>query len=222
MFVLAIDTATPAITAAVLVAEGIDVTVLAGRSVVDPRRHGELLTPLVGEALDEAGRGPEAIGAVVAGTGPGPYTGLRVGLVTAAAFADALGVPAYGVGSLDAIAGAADPVDGALLVATDARRSEVYWAAYRDAARVSGPDVGKPAALAELIGELGAVAAAGAGAEQYAEVLGLPLLEPPYPDPRVLVRAAEERIEQGAPTEPLTPAYLRRPDATPPVVSTAR
>src|SRR5690348_18492841 len=102
---------------------------------VNAKAHGELLAPSIADCLDEAGASPRDLGAIVAGLGPGPFTGLRVGLVTAAAMADALQVPSYGVCSLDAIAGAI--TDGSeLLVATDARRKEVYWAAYRDGARI--------------------------------------------------------------------------------------
>ena len=100
------------------------------------------------------------------GTGPGPFTGLRVGMVTAAALGDALEIPVHGVCSLDAIAAEAVPDTGALggplLVATDARRREVYWAAYDEAgARTTGPHVETPAALAARLPELGVTVAAG-------------------------------------------------------------
>src|SRR4029078_6690072 len=94
---------------------------------------------------------------VVVGAGPGPFTGVRVGMVTAAALGDALGVPVHGVCSLDAIAAEGGEVNGPLLVVTYARRREVYWAAYAGRVRVSGPHVEAPAALRDRIPALGAV-----------------------------------------------------------------
>jgi tRNA threonylcarbamoyl adenosine modification protein YeaZ len=207
MLVLALDTSTSAVLAAVVTA---DLEVRAVRSEVTARRHGELLAPAISACLDEAGAAPRNIRAVVAGVGPGPYTSLRIGLVTAAAFAEATGAPTYGVCSLDAIA---TPTPGGLLVASDARRKEVYWARY-DATgqRVDGPDVDRPADVPTS----GAGAMAGAGAELYAAELGLPRTDRLYPDPVRLVALARGRIESGALTEPLTPLYLRHPDAVVP------
>jgi tRNA threonylcarbamoyl adenosine modification protein YeaZ len=209
MLVLAVDTATPALT--VGLARLTDtVEMLAARVQVDARRHAELLTPAISAVLAQAGRTPADLGAVVAGVGPGPFTGLRVGLATAAPFADAIGIPVYGVCSLDAV-----PVGpGPTLVATDARRREVYWATYTGGRRAAGPEVERPQDLAPRLPELGVTAMAGAGAVLYAEVLGLPLLDSPYPTAEALVRLAADRIRAGAPTEQLTPLYLRRPDVT--------
>jgi tRNA threonylcarbamoyl adenosine modification protein YeaZ len=207
VFVLAIDTSSPAVTAAVVNADG---EVVASRSQLAARGHGELLAPSVAECLAEARVAAADIGAVVAGTGPGPYTGLRVGLVTAAAFAHALGIPTYGVCSLDAI-GAACPADGELLVVTDARRREVYWARYRHGVRQDGPHVEHPADV-----PLDSVTAvAGAAAELY-EWPGLDLRPPRYPAAELLVRLAADRVVSGADSEPLAPLYLRRPDAVVP------
>ncbi len=211
--VLVVDTATPAVTAAVVRVRPDAVEALSVQVAADARRHGELLAPGVAAALAEAGVPVGSLAAVVVGLGPGPFTGLRVGLVTAAALADAVRIPAYGVCSLDGI-GAAVP--GRVLVATDARRREVYWAAYADRRRVAGPAVSTPADLAALLPELGVTAAAGAGARQYAGVLGLPVTGPDWPDPVVLAVLAAPRILAGAPADPLTPLYLRRPDAVEP------
>ena len=208
MLVLVVDTATPAVTAALAQVDPAGVAVVAQRVTVDARAHGELLAPAIAAVLAEAGVKPAALAAVVAGVGPGPFTGLRVGLVTAAALAHTLDVPAYGVCSLDALGAA---TTGRVLVATDARRSEVYWALYADGVRVGGPAVGRPA-------DIGAVAdrAVGDGALRYAGVLGLPVAdEPRYPPPARLAALAADRVRAGAPGEPLTPLYLRRPDATP-------
>ncbi|GDY29295.1 tRNA (adenosine(37)-N6)-threonylcarbamoyltransferase complex dimerization subunit type 1 TsaB [Gandjariella thermophila] len=212
------DTATPAVTAGVVaLADGSVPRTLARRTTVNARAHGELLTPHVREVVAEAGITLAELHAVVVGAGPGPFTGLRVGMVTAATFGHALDRPVYPVGTLDAIAVA---VDGAepLLVATDARRREVYWAAY-DAAgnRVTGPHVQRPADLAERLPELAVRRAAGQGAELYADLLGLPVAQPWHPSPDALVAVAAKDLLTGADPAPLTPLYLRRPDAEVPV-----
>ncbi|HEX6754753.1 MAG TPA: tRNA (adenosine(37)-N6)-threonylcarbamoyltransferase complex dimerization subunit type 1 TsaB [Mycobacteriales bacterium] len=208
--VLVLDTATPAVTAALVRVAADRVEPLSVQVRADARRHGELLAPAVRAALAGAGRTVGDLDAVVAGLGPGPFTGLRVGLVTAAAIADALRIPAYGVCSLDGLAVA----PGRLLVATDARRREVYWAVYDDGARVLGPEVDRPAELAAR--DLGVTAAAGAGARMYADVLRLPLTGPDSPDPVALAARAAGSVLSGAPGDPLTPLYLRRPDAVEP------
>src|SRR3954447_24748280 len=211
MFVLAIDTSSPAVTAGV-VTVGPEVALAAVRAPLAARGHGELLAPSIADCLADAGIRPDQVGAVVAGTGPGPYTGLRVGRVTAPACADARGIPAYGVCSLDAIGpSAAD--EPALLVATDARRREVYFARYASGRRVGDVGVDYP----DHVPVDGLAAVAGAGADLYADAWPqLTRRAERYPDPASLVRLARERIEAGAPSEPLTPLYLRRPDAVVP------
>ncbi|KMO71471.1 tRNA (adenosine(37)-N6)-threonylcarbamoyltransferase complex dimerization subunit type 1 TsaB [Mycolicibacterium chlorophenolicum] len=200
--VLAIDTATPAVTAGV-VRLGDEVELLAEQVTVDPRAHAERLTPNIVAALADAGVGVDELDAVVVGCGPGPFTGLRVGMATAAAFGHALGVPVRGVCSLDAIAvGTA----GEVLVVTDARRREVYWARYRDGARVDGPAVNAAA-------DVPSGAAAVAGSPEHAVLFDLPRLAPVYPSATGIVAAvADWEVEP----EPLVPLYLRRPDAKPP------
>jgi tRNA threonylcarbamoyl adenosine modification protein YeaZ len=185
--VLAIDTATPAVTAGVVKLDGIDV--LAQRVTVDARAHAETLTPNALAALHDAGLTVDDLGAVVVGCGPGPFTGLRVGMATAAAYGHALGIPVHGVCSLDAIG-----VDtrGDVLVVTDARRREVYWARYRDGVRVDGPAVDAPADVP--------------GAAEALE------RSPVYPTAAGLVRAVADWTAEPA---PLIPLYLRRPDAKP-------
>jgi tRNA threonylcarbamoyl adenosine modification protein YeaZ len=158
--------------------------------------------------LDEAEVSRTDLGAVVVGVGPGPFTGLRVGLVTGAALADALAIPAYGVCSLDALG----VRDG--LAVGDARRREVYWARYAMRVRVEGPEVSRPADVAVRPGEL--VAGAGALLHREAFAAGDVRDEPRHPSPLELVRLAAERVRGGAPGEPLTPLYLRRPDAVEP------
>ena len=211
MLVLAIDTATPAVTAGVVELTADSVLLRAARVEHDARKHAELLMPAVQAVCADAGTTLRDLDAVVVGVGPGPFTGLRVGMVTAAALGDALGVPVHGVCSLDAIAADAAG-EGTLLVVTDARRREVYWAAY-DAAgnRVDGPHVDAPSVVARA-GELGAVAAAGGAAG----LVGLPVRPPESPSPTALVTVAAPALRADAAPDPLVPLYLRRPDAVEP------
>ena len=195
--VLTIDTSTPAVVAGVLRADG---TVLAERVALDAHAHAELLTPNVVAALDEAGLAMAELRAVVVGCGPGPFTGLRVGMATAAAFGHALGIPVHPVCSLDAIGVL---TAGEVLVVTDARRREVYWARYRDGLRVGGPAVAAP----DDVDVAGAVRVAGSPA--HAAAFGLPVTGPAHPTPVGLLAAAD----LDAAPAPLVPLYLRRPDA---------
>ncbi|MYQ50094.1 tRNA (adenosine(37)-N6)-threonylcarbamoyltransferase complex dimerization subunit type 1 TsaB [Streptomyces sp. SID4941] len=199
------DTATPAVTVALH--DGDRVVAETGR--IDARRHGELLLPAVDRVLAEAGLGLDAVTDVAVGVGPGPYTGLRVGLVTAATFGSALSVPVHGVCTLDGLAYAAG-VEGPFAVATDARRKEVYWARYEDArTRTGGPRVDRPA---DIAGQLAGLPVVGAGALLYPEA---------FPDARgpehvragALASLAAERLAAGEELLPPQPLYLRRPDA---------
>jgi tRNA threonylcarbamoyl adenosine modification protein YeaZ len=225
VLVLVVDSSTPAVTAAVARIAAGGPELLAERRTVDARAHGELLAPHVEAALAQAGARPRDLGAIVAGLGPGPFTGLRVGLVTAAALGDVLGLPTYGVCSLDALgheAGAAERGDRGMLalrvlVATDARRREVYWAGYEDGKPLTEPAVGAPADVAVRAAELGLAVAVGEGAQRYAGLLGLPVRpEPTYPPAAALAALAADRVRSGAPGERLVPLYLRRPDAVAP------
>ncbi|MFI9412594.1 tRNA (adenosine(37)-N6)-threonylcarbamoyltransferase complex dimerization subunit type 1 TsaB [Nocardia gamkensis] len=225
MLVLAVDTATPAVTAGLVdleqgagAADPVRARTIAYRVRVDPRAHAEVLTPQILECLTEAGRSRTDIDAIVVGVGPGPFTGLRVGMATAAAFGDALGIPVYGVCSLDAIAAdaAIDPAvpppvelppEAELLVVTDARRREVYWARYREGARVAGPEVCKPSELDE--GQATAIA----GSASHVDFFDLPVLPAETPSPAGLVRVAAPELLSRSVPEPLVPLYLRRPDA---------
>ncbi|MGQ0576060.1 MAG: tRNA (adenosine(37)-N6)-threonylcarbamoyltransferase complex dimerization subunit type 1 TsaB [Pseudonocardia sp.] len=211
MLVLAIDTATSAVVAGVVeLSDAVDTR--AARVAQDARKHGELLMPGVLAACAEAGVALRDVDAVVVGRGPGPYTGLRVGLVTAAALGDALGVPVLGQCSLDAIA--VEGPEGPLVVVTDARRREVYWAAYAGGRRISGPHVDAPAVAAQRARELGIVAAA--GSPEHAALLGLPACPPAIPSPAGLVTLAAAALRAGDDAGPVVPLYLRRPDAVEP------
>ncbi|BBX27189.1 tRNA (adenosine(37)-N6)-threonylcarbamoyltransferase complex dimerization subunit type 1 TsaB [Mycolicibacterium alvei] len=206
MNILTIDTATPAVSAGVVRrAEDGTAQTLAERVTVDARAHAEQLTPNVLGAVADAGITVADLDAIVIGCGPGPFTGLRVGMASAAAFGHALGIPVHGVCSLDGIG---IHTDGDVLVVTDARRREVYWAHYRDGVRVDGPSVNAPADVAAV---LASSVAAVAGSPEHAALFALPRLDLVYPTPAGLVHAV---ADWGDP-QPLVPLYLRRPDAKP-------
>jgi len=217
VLLLAIDTATSAITVALHDGE----RVLAESSTLDPRRHGEYVAPAMADVLARAGRMAADVSAVVSGTGPGPFTGLRVGLVTARTFAFARGIPVFGVCSLDAMAHQAWLEDAAgmgrsFVVATDARRKEVYWARYdvtvRGAVRMGEPMVAKAGAIA---GEVRGLPVVGRGALLYAESFG-PRMGPLDVSAGALADLAARRMAAGEQLPEPEPMYLRRPDAAPP------
>ncbi|WP_062466972.1 tRNA (adenosine(37)-N6)-threonylcarbamoyltransferase complex dimerization subunit type 1 TsaB [Demequina maris] len=194
--ILALDTSS-AIAVALVSPSG---ETLASRSAFNPRGHAELLSGLIEEALTEAGAARADLTRIVVGTGPAPFTGLRVGLMTARTLGHVWGIPVEGVCSLDAL-GAALP--GEATVVADARRKEVYWASYRDGVRVDGPTVSAPGDVPAS----GSVV--GRGALLYPDAF--PDAVAGDPDPALLVAVADRLREAGEemPTEPL---YLRRPD----------
>jgi tRNA threonylcarbamoyladenosine biosynthesis protein TsaB len=201
--VLALDTSTPAVTAGIVRTRDPECAVLAERVTVDARAHAERLTPNVLAALADAELTMADLDAVVVGCGPGPFTGLRAGMATAAAYGHALGIPVWGVCSLDAIG---VRTGGDTLVVTDARRREVYWARYRDGVRTHGPAVNAPADVDAGTAE------AVAGSPEQAAFFGLPICGPVYPTPAGLVAAVSD---WSGPPAPLVALYLRRPDAKP-------
>ncbi|GKU64237.1 tRNA (adenosine(37)-N6)-threonylcarbamoyltransferase complex dimerization subunit type 1 TsaB [Mycobacterium montefiorense] len=199
--ILTLDTSTPAVTAGIVRLPDHDV--LAQQVTVDARAHAERLTPNVLGALAEAAATMGDLDAVVVGCGPGPFTGLRAGMASAAAYGHALGIPVHGVCSLDAIGVL---TTGEVLAVTDARRREVYWARYRDGVRTDGPAVNAPADV-----DPGAAEAV-AGSPEHAALFGLPLREPVHPTPAGLAAAVSDWSADPA---PLVALYLRRPDAKP-------
>ncbi|MFC7500867.1 tRNA (adenosine(37)-N6)-threonylcarbamoyltransferase complex dimerization subunit type 1 TsaB [Nocardioides sp. GCM10030258] len=200
---LAFDTASPSVTVALH--DGTEVVAAATAEI--GMRHGEQLAPLIEQVLASAGTTPDGVTGIAVGVGPGPFTGLRVGLVTARTLAHVLDVPVHGVCSLDALAAeavATGVVDGDFLVATDARRKEVYLASYDgNGRRQSAPVVERPAVLASDLPVVGE------GAALYPDAF--PNARTPLrPDAAWLARAViAQQVEVLGP-EPL---YLRRPDA---------
>lgn len=210
VLVLAIDTATPVLVVGVGRVDE-TVTTLAERRVPTARGHAEVLSGLVLDCLAEAGAARSDLDAIVVGCGPGPFTGLRVGMASAAAFADALDLRAVGVCSLDAIVAGCDAARrGSVLAVTDARRREVYWARYADGVRTDGPAVAAPATLADGLDRPDTVV----GSPDHAAALGL-TAHPDTDAPTVagMISAARDTLADDRAPEPLVPLYLRRPDA---------
>lgn len=204
MLILAFDTATPQITVAVH-----DGTRVVGRAGGQgAMAHGELLAPAIAEAMRGAGAAMADLTDVAVGVGPGPFTGLRVGVVTALTLAQTLGLTAHGRCTLDVVA-AAVPAGREFVVAIDARRKEVYWARYDQAGRrVGEPSVDRPAVVADL-----GLPVHGQGGQIYRDQFaagGLDL-EPDAGVLATLVADADTRY----PDLRLEPLYLRRPDAQP-------
>jgi tRNA threonylcarbamoyladenosine biosynthesis protein TsaB len=210
VLIIAFDTATPAVTVALHDGSGI----VGSESAIDARRHGELLAPAIAAVLGAAGAAPEDLTAIAVGVGPGPYTGLRAGLVTAQVMGSTLRIPVHGICTLDVIAAQArSAAEGReFLVATDARRKELYWAQYSAAGeRLSGPHVGVPASLPAgypIAGE-GPRLHPGLGANGA-------IIEPAYPAATQLAEIVADHIAAGMPAAPAEPLYLRRPDAREP------
>jgi tRNA threonylcarbamoyladenosine biosynthesis protein TsaB len=200
---LAFDTATPHVTVALHDGS----SVVAEFEPEESMRHGEMLAPGIDRVLADAGATAADLTAVAVGVGPGPFTGLRVGLVTARTLAFVRGIPVHGVCSLDVLAASA--IDAGLeefVVATDARRKEVYLASYAGGRRVEGPAVVKPLDAATDLPVVGR------GALLYPESFPR-AAGPEYPRAAVLCDVVRrERFELLEPN----PLYLRRPDAAEP------
>ena len=220
MLILAIDTSTSAIGVAVLTSA--DAVPVVGVEV-DARAHTEKLAPLVRDTLAAAGAAAGDLTGIAVGTGPGPFTGLRVGLVTAVTMGHALGIPVHGVCSLDALAeqalaeaAAAGRSLDEVLVATDARRKEVYWARYAPGAdgvvgavALGTPAVDRPAEVPDGVRSL---PTAGRGPVLFPDLFPNPLGGSLDVDPGWLGRVAARRMATGV-AMPVEPLYLRRPDA---------
>jgi tRNA threonylcarbamoyl adenosine modification protein YeaZ len=210
VLLLGLDTATPAVTVALH--DGVQP--LAQLVTIDAHRHAELLAPAIAKVIADAGASQHDLTGIVAGVGPGPYTGLRVGLVTARVLGAALDIPVYGLCTLDAIAADVDAGGGDFLVATDARRRELYWACYDGSGRRTvGPEVSQPALI-----PVSGLPAAGEGPMLYPEVLP-DGLGPAFPAAASLCRIAVAALAAGDPDKkllPPEPLYLRRPDAREP------
>ncbi len=195
---------------------------LASASLGVPRRHGEFLAPAIRFCLDQAGIGLDRVAGVAVGTGPGLYTGLRVGIATAQTLAAARGLPTIGVSGLDVLAFRARHTRRLICAAIDARRGELFWALYRPSPggvqlvgelRVTSVDA--LTAEVESLGEPCLVV--GDAALTYREELArvADVAAPTWPDAADLAELAHPRFvrEETVRPDQLRPHYLRHPDA---------
>lgn len=249
---LCLDTATPRTTVAVVGPAG----ELLAESAVDDSDPGQVALTQIDSALEIARVNRQDLTAVVVGVGPGPYTSTRVGCVVAQTVGVTLGIPALGACTHDAIA--LQVVDGRIhalahgddwdphgpfIVATDARRKEVYWAAYDEqGSRIRGPEVSTPQVLVELARDLFGEppAVAGGGFDRYpefAEQGQIRIVGPNHPSAHWLLHVigvdnlltaelhSSELVDHESDGQDLVdlqaraftpyPLYLREPDAKP-------
>lgn len=224
VLILAIDTSASA-SAAVLSRPSADrsAEVLASFETTATNTHSEVLAPGIESLLAEAGVAGTELEGIVVGVGPGPFTGLRVGIATARTLGFAWGIPVHGAMSLDAIAwdvlvegertGQPEAGEGGFSVAIDARRQELYWARYAaDGELLDGPHVGVAETLPGLPTH-------GAGAGLYAERLEavgatvVPTFNDRRPSAASLGAWAIRALDQGQELLSTTPLYLRESDA---------
>lgn len=202
MIVLGLDTCLFACSAAVVR----DGATLASHVEPMSRGHQERLAPLVAEVMQAAGTSFDQLDRIGVTVGPGSFTGLRVGLAFAKGLSAALGVPAVGVGSLEALAhGHA----GRVLAVLDAKRGQVYLQGFADGAAVTAPDALPLETAAARLAELEPDLLIGTGAA---------LLAPMRPGARVIAAdqtdpAAVAAIAAARAPAPPRPLYLRAPDA---------
>ncbi len=200
MNILAIDTSAGVSVAVLTSDKKLTETKSAGHGM-----QGELTAALISQAIGSAGITVDDISDVVIGVGPGPFTGLRAGIVTAVVFGYARDIPVHGICSLDAVAfDYAKPC----IVVTDARRKELYWAQYEQD-RISEPQVLKPYVLAERFSDIDFV---GPGAQLYPEFVNGQVME--------LRAGALAQLFAGgnAALVEVKPMYLRKPDAVAPTI----
>jgi tRNA threonylcarbamoyladenosine biosynthesis protein TsaB len=205
--VLAIDTSSG--TSVAVLKDGV---ALAEIEIADTRSHTESIGDAIKDALTKAGVTPNRITAVAVGRGPAPFTGLRVGIAAAIMFAEGAGAKLFGIVSLDAIAkqefearGGAPAIEP-LLVTSDARRSEHYWALYSGLDRhgvpvcIEGPAVNRPADIEAALAERGTAAAT------TSMVISA----------RAIGELFESQAAAGLLSHDVTALYLRNPDAVEP------
>lgn len=200
MNVLAIDTSV-GVSVAILRSSG-EVT---QSHTIDHGMQGELTAELISKVVTDSGLKIKEITDVVVGVGPGPFTGLRVGLVTAAVFAHAREIPIHGICSLDAIAfDYASPC----VVVTDARRKELYWARY-EGIRIGEPQVSKPEVIASQFPDAKFV---GPGAQLYPDYISGEVMELKAGSLANLFASGSAQLVD------VLPMYLRKPDAVEPTI----
>ena len=220
MLVLGIETSTPQASVAIGSEQGLIASALVSRGA----SHNEFLLPAIRFCLDEAGLGFRNIGGVAASLGPGLYTGMRVGIATSKALAQALSVPVVGLSSLDLVAYDVRYSPKTICAALDARRGEIFHAFYRASPggiqRMSDYRIEKPEKLAiGLASRPEEVLLVGNGAllhkDAFADlgsVVELGTMSHSFPHAASLVELALPRLlrEDFDSLYELQPLYLRR------------
>lgn len=224
MNLLAIDTATDTVSVAVHDGE----SVVSSAAARGERRHAELLAPMVADVVDRAGLALADVGAIAVDVGPGLFTGMRVGITAAKAFAEVLEVPIVPVTSLEALAHAVDAGDADVIASViDARRGEVFWAVHRaaDRTRLGELRVGTPEeCVADLSARGQSVLVTGSGMERHrdlfaehlrlavpAHVLGGPA--EPIADVVAAIGHVRAMRQDSCGVDDVVPVYMRAPDA---------
>ena len=222
MIVVGMDTATPSTVAGLLLD---DDRVLEARDDPEGQSRGDhaaRLLVLVEGLLAEAGTGWDEVGRIAVGAGPGGFTGLRIGIATARALAQATGVPLVPVSSLAALAAGSGDPDGTVAAVLDARRGEVYAGVYAGRRELMAPAALPPVELAERLLALDApVRAVGDGAVRFRPELEVAGIAVPADGSTVHRIAAGPLCRLGREGEPaardaVAPDYRREPDAKPP------
>src|SRR5688572_26970053 len=220
MLILGIETATEQVGVAVGGHEG----VIATFEVTRGRRHAEILVPAIQFTLRQADIDCSELGCVAVDVGPGLFTGMRVGLSAAKAFAQALRLPMIGIMSLDLLAFDCRHTDRLLVPIIDARKGEVFWAMYRQVPggvqQVAAPTVGPVEELvADLLARSDDTLCVGDGAARYRdEILDgfrCEISEPVHPSAGALVELAHAKAlrEDWVRPDQIEALYLRAPDA---------
>ena len=169
-------------------------TIVTESATTDTRSHAEHIGVFIDRVLTDSGLTPADVTTVVVGIGPGPFTGLRVGIAAGIAFAVGRDIPVLGISSHDAVAIGMD----ACTVVTDVRRRELAWTTYRDGVVVAGPALTTEATLATDV-----------------DLTEFPDVRAVTVSAAMLATAAQRRIVRGDDLSSLAPLYLRAPDATP-------
>lgn len=169
-------------------------TIVTESATTDTRSHAEHIGVFIDRVLTDSGLTPADVTTVVVGIGPGPFTGLRVGIAAGIAFAVGRDIPVLGISSHDAVAIGMD----ACTVVTDVRRRELAWTTYRDGVVVAGPALTTEATLATDV-----------------DLTEFPDVRAVTVSAAMLATAAQGRIDRGDDLSSLAPLYLRAPDATP-------
>lgn len=220
MLTLGIETATSQVSVALGGHEG----VIALFEVARGRRHAEILAPAIEFVCRQADVELDELGVVAVDTGPGLFTGMRVGLASAKALAQALRIPVIGISSLDLLAFPNRHTDRVVVPVIDARKGEVFWAMYRQVPgglqQVAPPTVGPVDDLvADLLARSQEVLCVGDGAHRYRDEIvegyHCEIGEDAHPSAAPLVQLAHARAlrEEWVSPREITATYLRAPDA---------